>query len=375
MSTILPTSQSLILVTGATGYIAAWVCRILLERGHNVRGTVRSEAKGKQLVEEFSKRIAGYRHGQFDFVIVSDISEPGAFDEAVKGVDAVQHVASPILLDASDPNEVIGPAVNGTVGILESVKKFGEKVKRVVITSSAATIMEILPEAKVFNEDDWNEQSIREVEERGKDVSNSMVKYWASKTLAEKAAWRFMKENPDLTFDLVAIHPTLVFGPVTTYISTPENLGYSAGEWYTTVMTFKPDAAGRTEAQLSAKYFSWVDVRDVAEAHARAMEREEASGRRIIVSVEASCWQDWLDVANTLTPAPYTKHPLARGVPGCQKDGVPHAIFENKKARDLLGMSVETGATRGANGEGEWKYRTKEETTKDILVDFAQRGW
>ncbi|KAK7047142.1 hypothetical protein VNI00_006807 [Paramarasmius palmivorus] len=374
MPVVSPTSQSLVLVTGASGYIAAWVARVLLERGHHVRGTVRSESKGKELVEEFTKRVPGYKPGQFDFVIVPDISKPGAFDEAVKGVDAVQHIASPFHMNADDPNELIEPAVKGTVGILESVKKFGgDKVKRVVVTSSCASVMHNSPEPKVFSEEDWNDQSIQDVEEKGRNAAN-ITKYRASKTLAEKAAWKFMKENPELKWDLVTINPPFVFGPATNHVPTPDYLGTSAGDWYKTVMTYEPDAAGKPHAALSAKATSWIDVRDLGEAHVRALEREAAGGHRIIVSAGDTCWQDWLDIANSLTPSPYTKHPFAKGAPGSQKDVSPHVVYKNEKGKQLLSISNDA-AGRGEKGEGEWKYRTKEETTKDLLVDFAERGW
>ncbi|EEB98899.1 hypothetical protein MPER_01511 [Moniliophthora perniciosa FA553] len=108
MPIISTTSDPCILVTGANGYIAAWVTRVLLERGYNVRGTVRSAAKGEEILNKFVK-LPGYNQpgklGKFEFVVVEDICKPGAFDEAVKGIDAVQHIASPVVLDADDSKE------------------------------------------------------------------------------------------------------------------------------------------------------------------------------------------------------------------------------------------------------------------------------
>ena len=52
----------------------------------------------------------------------------------------------------------------------------------------------------------------------------------------------------------------------------------------------------------------------------------------------------------------------------------PDVVYKNEKGKQLLGISNDA-AGRGEKGEGEWKYRTKEETTKDLLVDFAERGW
>lgn len=109
-----------VLVSGANGYIAIWVVRTLLEKGYSVRGTVRSADKGQHLKETFSH----YDTGKLELVVVEDITmvclkwllsrhidvdiytmvQEGAFDEAVKGVDAILHTASPFHLDAEDPN-------------------------------------------------------------------------------------------------------------------------------------------------------------------------------------------------------------------------------------------------------------------------------
>lgn len=61
-------------------------------------------------------------------------SQDGAFDEAVKGVDGVAHTASPFHMNADDPDELFVPAVDGTLGVLKSIKKNNPNVQRVVIT-------------------------------------------------------------------------------------------------------------------------------------------------------------------------------------------------------------------------------------------------
>ncbi|KAJ8089399.1 hypothetical protein PM082_014647 [Marasmius tenuissimus] len=370
MPAIQSSSKSLILVTGATGYIAAWVVRNLLERGFDVRGTVRTPSKGQELLSVIEK-LPGYgagseKLGKFDFVVVEDIAKAGAFDEAVKGVDAVEHVASPFHMNADDPNELIEPAVKGTVGILESVKKYGDKVKRVVITSSCAAISVLMDKPMVFDEENWNDVSVRETEEQGKKALG-VTKYRASKTLAEKAVWSYVAENSGLPWDVVTLNPPFVFGPATNYVPTPDKLGTSATDWYKTLLTYEPDAAGKSPQTLASRIFCWVDVRDVAEAHVRALLKQEAGGNRIIVSAGHFNWQEWLDTANSLTPSPYTKHPLSRGTPGAGRDSQPHVVYKTERAKKLLGISNDD--------DGEFRYKTKEETTRDTLADFTARGW
>ena len=152
---------SKVLVSGANGYIAMWIVRTLLERGFTVRGTVRTEDKGKYLIEYF--KSLGYGD-KFEVVVVDDfvkvgvtwidvfwpyvnltLIKEGAFDEAVKGVDAIEHTASPFQFNPKEPEgaqswclifvhvfnkleyevELILPAVKGTLGILKSALKNG----------------------------------------------------------------------------------------------------------------------------------------------------------------------------------------------------------------------------------------------------------
>ena len=87
-----------ILVTGANGFIAVWLVQDLLENGYTVRGTVRSESKGQHLLQKFKSFVDA---GKFELVIVPDITAPGAFNEVVKGVDAIEHTASPFHFNVS----------------------------------------------------------------------------------------------------------------------------------------------------------------------------------------------------------------------------------------------------------------------------------
>ncbi|KAG1876139.1 hypothetical protein C8R48DRAFT_669334 [Suillus tomentosus] len=191
-----------VLVSGANSYIAVWVVRTLLKKGYSVRGTVRSEEKAVHLRQLFSSY--GDKH---EVVVVEDITKEGAFDEAVKGVDAIEHTASPFHMNAYDPDELIIPAVNGTVGMLKSALKYGQSVKRIVITSSGAAVLRDTTTPSTFSELNWNEQCLEIVREKGREAPN-MMKYRASKTLAEKAAWEFWnKHKANVGWDLTVLNP------------------------------------------------------------------------------------------------------------------------------------------------------------------------
>jgi nucleoside-diphosphate-sugar epimerase len=92
-------SPAKVLVTGANGYLATWVVKKYLEAGYSVRGTVRSLSKSAFLKDQFA-----HYGDRFELVVVEDITKDGAFDEAVKDVDAIAHTASPFHFKATNPD-------------------------------------------------------------------------------------------------------------------------------------------------------------------------------------------------------------------------------------------------------------------------------
>lgn len=153
----------------------------------------------------------------------------------MQGVDGIVHTASPVRLDADDPNELIAPALNGTLGVLRSTLAHGSSVRRIVITSSSATIVSQSTVPQVYNENSWNDAAVQEVQEKGREATQ-MVKYRASKTLAEKAAWEFYEKNKSsILWDIAVINPPWVLGPILHAVSSPKALNESMREWYTAV--------------------------------------------------------------------------------------------------------------------------------------------
>ena len=127
------------------------------------------------------------------------------------GCDYVLHVASPITMQLpKDEDEMVKPAVEGTLRVLKAASKAG--VKRVVITSSVAAIMYGTNKQGVFNEEDWTDPN-----------SKTTNVYAKSKTLAEQAAWDFMKQDTS-GMELSTVLPAMVFGPI-----LEEDFGVSVG--------------------------------------------------------------------------------------------------------------------------------------------------
>lgn len=131
-------SQSLVFITGSTGFIGSHVVIQTLEAGYKVRLSVRKESQIEGLKKLFSKHI-----GNVDFVVVPDLSISSAFDSALKDVDYVLHIASPMPGKGEDfKKEYLQPAVQGTTSVLNAAKKFST-IKRVVIVSSILALVQL----------------------------------------------------------------------------------------------------------------------------------------------------------------------------------------------------------------------------------------
>ena len=201
----------LILLTGASGFVATHVLNSLLLHGLSVRGTVRNEASGEKLRKIHAHHLNG-DNSRLTFAIVKDVAQDGAFKEAVTDVDGVIHTASPFTVEVEDnERDLLFPAINGTTEILKAVKAYAPQVKRVVITSSFASIIDMSKGARpgyTYSEKDWNPVTYEEAK-----TGDGHVAYCASKTFAEKAAWESVeKEKPNFT--LSTINPPMIYGPL-----------------------------------------------------------------------------------------------------------------------------------------------------------------
>ena len=186
-------------ITGITGYLGSHVClHFLKDGGYAVRGTVRdmnNEAKMAPLKVAFEKY-----YDQIEFR-EADLLNEESMIAAMKGSDYIVHTASPFPMDApKDENDVFKPAIQGTLAACKAAQI--NKVKKLVITSSVQAITERVDKSnRKFTPNDWSEPKIQQP-------------YQKSKTLAEKAAWDFVANLPEKEkFDMVCIHPGLIFGP------------------------------------------------------------------------------------------------------------------------------------------------------------------
>jgi len=263
-----------VLLTGGSGFIAAHVLDILLQHGHSVVTTVRSQEKA----DKIKSAHPNVSQDKLDFRIVEDIAKEGAFDEAVKidGLEAVIHTASPFHFNTTPEKtkqDLLDPAIIGTTGILKAIKKSAPSVQRVVITSSFASILDGSKGTRpghTYSEKDWNPITEEEA------LHNPAFGYRASKTFAEKAAWEFVeKEKPNFTLSTMC--PPLVFGPIVHYLNDLKAVNTSNQRIRNLITGQNKDEIPDTGT------FIWVDVRDLALAHVKAIEVPEAAGKRFFI--------------------------------------------------------------------------------------------
>lgn len=246
-----------VLVTGATGYIAGWLVKRLIEAGAHVHAAVRDPDNADKLAH--LRAMAEGAPGTIAF-FKADLLDDGSHDAAMAGCEIVFHTASPFLPEykVKDPQrDLIDPALNGTRSVLASVNRT-PSVRRVVLTSSCAAVDSFAPSGRLATEADWNTTS---------SLENGPYLY--SKTLAERAAWE-MAEAQD-RWQLVVINPALVLGPGTAEAQTSASFDY-----------VRAIGSGAMRDGVPPLELGTVDVRDVAEAHYIAAFNPAAEGRNII---------------------------------------------------------------------------------------------
>ncbi|ANB11092.1 carbonyl reductase (NADPH-dependent) [Sugiyamaella lignohabitans] len=315
-----------VLLTGGSGFIAAHVLDILIEKGYEVVTTVRSQQKGQKILDAHPK----VSKDKLSYVIVEDIAQPGAFDEAVKsepGFDAVIHTASPFHFNVVDPvKDLLDPAVNGTVGILKAIKAHAPTVKRVAITSSFASIINASQHPETYSEKDWNPVTW----EQATDPKDPATTYRGSKTFAEKAAWDFVeKEKPNFT--ITTLCPPLVLGPIVHYLNSLDAINTSNAR----VRDFiQGKYKGQSELPPTGT-FIWVDVRDLALSHVLAIEKSEAENQRFFITAGYFSNKKIVEAIRKSHPELSDKLPLSSA-----KDDTPEGVYgyDNSKSIKLLGL-------------------------------------
>ncbi|KAI0101113.1 ketoreductase [Daldinia grandis] len=284
--------------------------------------TARSDEKGRRIVESASPA----QRNRLSYIIIGDVAKEDTFDSAFSQgaiFDYVVHTASPYHLDVEDPiKDFLDPAIKGTTGILKSIAAHAPAVKRVVITSSSAAMLNPLNHAKVYDETCWAPWTL----EHGKDPKKAYV---VSKTLSEKAAWAFMEtEGPK--FDLVVINCTYTFGPVQRNLPSLDTMNTSNHR-------IRDMLQGKMKKYMlyTTPVFTFVDVRDVARAHLKAVTVPEAGGNRFYIVGGHFSNKRIVNLIHKSYPEFEARLP-----PRDMPDDFPNDVygFDNGKSKRVLGL-------------------------------------
>ncbi|KAF2249997.1 NAD(P)-binding protein [Trematosphaeria pertusa] len=277
---------SLVLVTGANGFVAGVLIDKLLAAGYKVRGTVRSLEKNKWMSTHYGP--------SFSLSEVPDLSVPGALDEAVKGCDAVANVASNTAIDP-DPSVFIPPVIKATVNVLESAAK-EPKVKNVVYTSSVVAMAHQVPgEPRVLDKHSWNEYALKEAwnpDAKEEGLARMLVNYACSKAASEKACWDWMAAHkPGFTFNTVC--PPVVLGAPSAAIYT----GFSSSAGFAKMLW-----DGHPEIAFMIPPQWYVDVEDVALLHVAALSQPDVENERLMAFAGKFTWNEVLGALRKFAP-------------------------------------------------------------------------
>lgn len=194
---------SWVLVTGANGLVACHTAKQFLERGFKVRGTVRDLIKSAWLVQDVFQSYAD--RGDFELAHVPDLAADHAFDESIKGVSAIAHIASIVNFDP-DPNNVVDGCVKGVTNLFEAALA-EPSVKSFALTSSfLAATMPMLGKAAVVTQDSWNDMALEAAwAPPPYEPTRAPLVYAASKVASEKALWKLVEEKkPEFTVNTIA---------------------------------------------------------------------------------------------------------------------------------------------------------------------------
>jgi nucleoside-diphosphate-sugar epimerase len=248
-------NKETVLVTGGTGFVGLHVVHQLLLKGYKVKTTVRNLNRKDEVFDALKN--AGIKSVDDLEFVKADLLKDDNWDEAANGCDYVIHVASPMsAANPKDENEVIRPAVEGTMRVLKAAKKAG--VKRVVLTSNFGAVgYSVKDPNTLITEKEWTDPN-----------KKGLPPYHKSKVLAELAAWDFIKKEGD-DMELAVLNPVFILGP---------SLGPDfSGSFHMLKMLL----SGEMKSVPNIN-FNIIDVRDVADLLIRAMVNPEAKGQRFI---------------------------------------------------------------------------------------------
>lgn len=311
--------DSLVVVTGANGFIASHVCDQLLQAGYRVRGTVRNISKSSWMEYYFNEK---YGTNKFKLAEIPDMAADGSFDEAIIGASGFAHVATPVM-QGHDPNKVIPIVIDGTLNALKAAAK-EPMMQRFVLTSSSTAAASPQPNVEFsMDESTWNEEAVKQAwaPPPYEGIERMLNVYSASKTQGEQEAWKWIKENePNFVFN--AVLPNCNMGKALSpkHQGTPSTTGWIKAAW-------EGFGDNQEAKEMPPQYY--VNVQDTARIHLAALTYPDVKNERLFAFAAPFNWNDVLASFRKTHP----DHKVIDDLPNLGKD---LSKVANERAEELL---------------------------------------
>ncbi len=324
-----------ILLTGVTGFLGSHTTIELLNRGYQVRGTLRDQNKQHHIKEVIGKH--SNKTENLSFYQIDLLDSYKDWKKAMESIDAIIHIASPFPTSLpKNEDDLIIPAKKGTLNILKAATEL--EIPKVIMTSSSGAVVYGNKKNATFSEKDWTNVQNK----------NDTTPYFRSKTIAEKEAWNFVKKTPGAP-ELVTILPGAILGPI-----------IDKNDFGTSANLVKKMMDGSMPAMPKIG-FETVDVRSVADAHIKALENPKANGNRYLCANGYLAFKDIADILrkeypNKKIPSKELPNFLVKLFSVFDKDTKP--ILNDLNSRRLLDTS-------NILKELDWKPISLEQSVKD----------
>ncbi len=339
-------SSGTVLVTGASGYIGSHIVANLLSKGFNVRATVRDSSDPERVNHLESLTVSD--GGSLE-IVEMDLLDSESVQRAVSGCDSVIHTAAVVVLKSKRAQEkIVDPSVVGTKNVLDAIDA-SSTVKRLIHTSSTAAIRpSSWEDGQTLNTETWADDATIEENPYG------LAKYSAERLVRD---WHSSKEG---SIRMVTINPSVVLGP-------PLSKRHLRGS-----PSFVMMLLNREVPFVIPMHISIVDVRDVAEAHVRALTMGEESGRYLVVS--GQMW--WREAAIAIKSANPELRIPTRQIPYLLSLVVSifHPRVSLSWARMHLGKRLFWDASP-AERELEMEWISPEQSLLDTIPPILENEW
>lgn len=294
-------------IIGGSGFIGSHITNLFLEKGYEVKVSTTDISK-----EEKYEHLMDLNHSDLLHICELNVEDKAQLREFVKNCDIVIHGGTPFQLDFKDAQtELFDPTIKGTENFLEIIKET-PSVKKVVLIASVAAWNTNFPlpaigktETDTFSENDTPF------------ISKESHPYAQAKFIANQTVEKFIKNNPNLHFEIISVSPVMVMG---SSLSERED-STSTGLQFLFKNKIAPNPFIQMFFDTDAK-FAIVDVKDVAIGVYKAATISGLHGKNYLLSSETFQVSDVTLMLNHLEPK-----------------NSPKIIYQNQMAERELGLT------------------------------------